>query len=120
MLELSKIIYSGLKASIAINEVVGTKIFPLLADQEVDFPFIVYRVEQLETKTKDRSVEYLVTILSFQTTYDLALELSEKIQDTMKLVAVNNKSYRFVKTSAAPFLTEDRQIYVEQKFNIIK
>jgi len=48
-LNLGKYIYSQLTSSDELKELVGKKIYPLVADNDVKFPFIVYKRLSLES-----------------------------------------------------------------------
>ena len=120
MLELSEIIATGLLQNTAVATIVGTKVFPLLADQEVDIPFIVYRVAKFSQATKDNAFDYEVTIISYTNTYNDSLSLADAVIEAMKVVNLNNKAYTFNDAGATPFVDEEQKYYVEQKLNIKK
>jgi len=123
MLQLSKIIAKALKDDAAVSTIVGTKVYPLIADQDTEAPFVVYNVSQLPEVTKDNANDYAIDILSYHKTYDEALELNEKViavMQTINGVEYNGKKYKFRNDGAIPFLDQDNQIYVKQSLNIKK
>lgn len=67
-LQIGKVIYEKLSQSEKLKEMVGDNIFPLIADNDTKFPFIVYkRLTVSDTGTKDGygedEVSYEVTVL---------------------------------------------------------
>ena len=62
-LEISKKIYNILSNSELLTEKVGDKIFPLIAEADTDFPFVVFRRNGITPiYTKDWLTEERVTV----------------------------------------------------------
>ena len=120
MLAVSKIVAQSMLSFNDLTTIVGQKVFPLIADQEVDEPFVVYQVDQLPLVTKDDAKEYIVTIKSHHSTYDKALLLHEKVNEAMVAASFENTKYTFRNGGAFSQVTEEENIVIIQKFNLKK
>ena len=120
MLELSNVIFAGLSGDTNVTGLVGNKIFPLIADQEVERPYIVYSVEKNEPLTKDGANDYTVEIVCYENNYEDALKLHNYIIEAMQQVNYANTNYYFKDNGASADLTEDYGIKVKQILNIKK
>ncbi|HIP35271.1 MAG TPA: DUF3168 domain-containing protein [Crocinitomix sp.] len=120
MIQLSNLIYKGLSEDTEVSNLVGTKVFPLIADQKTKLPFIVYRVSLLNSVTKDKAERFSVEILSFETSYNKSLALNEKAVNAIDNVDLAGINYKFIKGSAEPLIDTDNRFYVKQIINIKK
>ena len=70
-----------------VSSIVGNKVYPLVANQDTEYPFVVYRRENvIPTDTKDRyvfSFESNIEILAVSEDYDESLELADKISNAL-------------------------------------
>lgn len=117
MFEISELVRKGLTEDAAVSAVVGAKVFPLLADQDSVLPFIVYRVRKDGEATKNAS-DYTVEVYSYESTYDKALVLHEKVMSALETVSDGTSTHHFTEGSAEPFYTEKREFYIQQIINI--
>ena len=121
MYTLSELIYKGLTETPTVTAIVGTKVFPLLVDQEEQMPYIVYHVAKNGAKiTKDGGGDFTITILSYETTYNKALQLNEVVVQALEQVEKDNKKYWFTDEGATPLLDQEQNIYVQQIITIKK
>lgn len=120
MRQLSDLIYKGLTEDAAVSDIVGTKVFPLIADQEIETPFIVYRVSLIDNLTKDRADHFEVEILSYETSYNKSLDLNDAVVNAIANVDLDGANYKFNKGSATPLVDTDYRFYVKQIINIKK
>ncbi len=120
MKQLSDLIYKGLTEDTTVSSIVGDKVFPLIADQEIETPFIVYRVSLIDNLTKDGADHFVVEILSYEKTYNKSLELNEAVVSAIDNVDLNGANYKFNKGSATPLVDTDYRFYVKQIINIKK
>lgn len=61
MIEVSKMIVQVLKSNPGLLNLVGERIYPLMANENADFPFAVYRFGEVASETKD-AAGYLVNV----------------------------------------------------------
>jgi len=84
MFEISELIYSILNTNTALASVVSTKIFPLVADQDTDLPFVLYYVGEEPVYSKQALFAYRITIESYHSNYNDAVKLAEKVRQAIK------------------------------------
>lgn len=82
-LQVGKAIFSILSNDADLVEKVGNKIYPLIADVNTTFPFIVYRRNGIEPlNSKDRFTINTTTYISIVVAsdkYDESIEIAERI-----------------------------------------
>ena len=83
MIEVGKVIYNILSNDSDVKSLVGTKIFPLVAESNTTFPFITYKRNSLTpTNSKDRFIcnaESYVEVNVCDTNYNKSIDLAEKV-----------------------------------------
>jgi len=81
---VGKAIYNILSNEAGVTDIVGTKIYPVVAPQQTETPFIVYSVvSSIPTNTKDRISEIdtmRVQVDCYEKTYTLAEALSSAVR----------------------------------------
>ena len=116
---LSEIIRKGLTETTAVTDIVADKVYPLIADQEVELPYVVYSVAKNGAEiSKDGGGDFTVTLLSYETTYNKALLLNEAVITALEEVDMYAVNYRFTDQGALPQVTVDQNIFVEQTITI--
>lgn len=87
-IKIGKSLYAILSTDTTISSIVGTKIAPLVQENGVTFPFIVYTRENIQpsTGTKDGYVGDLVTfrVDSVANTYNQAIDLADAIRQCLE------------------------------------
>ena len=85
---IGQVISSRLEASQTLTALVGNQIFPVIADNDAKFPFVVYKRTSLSiiNQTKDGYAEDMVsyefTIVS--TKYNESVEIANEIRKNME------------------------------------
>lgn len=91
MIQIGKAVYQILSNDAKVKEMVGNKIYPLIANQGTTYPFIIYKRTSIEPLTsKDRFICSEITsvdVIIASDRYDESIELAELVQD-----ALNGKS----------------------------
>ena len=118
MFELSKIIGTGLKNDVGVSAVFGVKIYPMFAPGKIKNSFITYKVQQLETVTKDNLKGFNIIIWNYADSYDTALQQAEIVNAAMLNLDYNARVYTFTEGIKDPGLTEDYETFVEQIYTI--
>lgn len=91
---IGKLIYATIQASENVRALVGTKVFPIVAPADTDFPFIVYTrsnaYPQRGTKDGwlDDNVAFQITIAA--DTYNESVELADKIRDLFENCVISS------------------------------
>lgn len=87
-IKIGKSIYSILSTDTDVTAIVGNRIAPLVQENGVNFPFIVYTREEMRpsTSTKDGYVGDLVTfrIDSVSNSYNQAIDLADAIRHCLE------------------------------------
>lgn len=87
-LQIGKVIYDILSTDTAITSKVGSRIFPLIAENGTMFPFIVYKRNSIEPSTsKDRfiySESIIIEIAIAATKYNESIEIAEAVRETLE------------------------------------
>lgn len=83
LIDLGKYIYSVLSTDDTLHASLGTKIYPLVADNDTKFPFVVYKRLSLESNgCKDGYyqdiAEYQITVITDK--YAPGLEIAQRIR----------------------------------------
>ena len=95
---IGKLIYATIQSSNAVVAKIGTKVFPIVAPNDTDFPFVVYtRTNSYpQNGTKDG---WTGDIVSFEIniasdTYNEGAELADKIRDLFENCVISNTDLR--------------------------
>lgn len=85
---IGKVIYNILSTNSLLTPLVGNKIYPLVAEQTTEYPFIVYFRDNITNKTytKDGYCEDLVTftINCVSTDYSEGLEIANEVRKCLE------------------------------------
>ena len=87
-LSINKYIYAILSNSDELKKIVGNNIFPLVAEEETSFPFVVFRRNNITPNyAKIQGVNDLVSfVVSIaDTNYSKTVEISEIIRNELEL-----------------------------------
>lgn len=87
-LSINKYIYAILSTSTDLKEIVGNNIFPLVAEEETSFPFVVFRRNNITPNYAKRQgvndlVSFVISIAD--TNYSKTVEISEIIRNELEL-----------------------------------
>lgn len=115
MIQTSKDTYNLLHTDAGVTAIVHEDIFPLLADQDCDYPFITYHVTERPSISKNNATEFTITVRSFESSYNKALTLAAAVKN-----AFANAPQRYQYLGSEPLTAEGDVIYVEQIFNVKK
>ena len=120
---IGKLIYSALTTDTNISAAVGTRVFPIVAENDTQFPFIVYSRTNAypQTGTKDGYdgdfISFQISILS--DTYMQGCEIADKVRDLFENCIISNsewKIYNIRMTSANESFDSDtylQELYFE-------
>ena len=105
-LQIGKVINSLLSGNVDLVAIVGDKIYPLIAETETTYPFIIYKRTEVKPEyTKDYHTQDRLTveIMAASSTYAESVEIADLIRDSMdNKVGIHNeidiKSMRLVGT----------------------
>ena len=93
-LQIGKAVYNILSNSKDVVAKVNNKIYPLVAENETTFPFIIYKrtgIEQISSKDKFVfSEDVQVTIMIASDKYNESIELA----DLVKTALINKKNFK--------------------------
>lgn len=116
MIQIGKAVYQILSNDTKVTEMVGNKIYPLIANQGTTYPFIIYRRTGIEPVTsKDRFICSEVTsvdVIIASDRYDESIEVAELVKD-----ALSGKSgiYSGIKVIDINMISADED-YIEDTF----
>ena len=87
-LSINKYIYAILSSSNELKEIVGSNIYPLVAEEETTFPFVVFRRSNItpnytKKQVANDSVSFVVSIAD--TNYSKTVDISEIIRNELEL-----------------------------------
>jgi len=103
-MNIGKAIYGILSGTTAVTDIVGTKIFPEIAEQETAVPFVVYQVQSVQPEdTHDgpsKLDEVRVEVLCYDDAYNGAADLAVAVRGALDRVkgtynGVNVESVQF-------------------------
>ena len=103
-MNIGKAIYGILSGTTAVSDIVGTKIFPEIAEQETAVPFVVYQVQSVQPEdTHDgpsKLDEVRVEVLCYDDAYNGAADLASAVRGALDRVrgtynGVNVESVQF-------------------------
>lgn len=86
-LQIGKAIYTILSNNQTVSDLVGTKIFPIISDDEnTTFPFIVYRrTGEMPVNNKDfRCSDAVIEILIAADSYTQSIECAEAVREALE------------------------------------
>lgn len=94
MIKIGETVYNILSTDIEVTNVVGNKIFPLVADTNTTFPFIIYRKNSYVPEyTKDgiskKSATVEIVIASDK--YNIGVDLADKV---FKAISAKDRKFR--------------------------
>ena len=115
MFEVSELIYQILSSNTALAAAVGNSIYPLVADQDQELPFVVYSVGEQPTYSKNGQNDYTIQIVAYHENYNDALAVSNLIKDAIFGAA---EVFRYI--SGSPELTAEYLISVKLNYNYKK
>lgn len=84
---INKAVYGILSGSTELATIVGTKIFPIVANESTSFPFVVYKRISVEPSySKDGPVEDLntITIIAVSDNYSQGIDIAEIIRTELE------------------------------------
>ena len=104
-MEIGKAIYNILNGDNAVRTLVGTRIFPNVAPQTTEFPFIIYDVNGVTPNDTKDGVSTLdtnsVMISCYSETYSQASDLAKKIRIAMD--RINEGTYNDEQIQSSQF-----------------
>lgn len=106
-------IYEILNNNAALTALVNDKIFPLVADQGIQYPFVNYHVSEDPAYSKDGKIEVIVSITSYAKSYNDAAELADVVKAALEDAAVPE---RFYYLGGSPNYNEEKLISVNQNY----
>ena len=112
MKEVSDEIYAFFTNQVNFTGTVGTRLFPLVANKDVDFPFAIYTIVQQEGQTKD--ADRFTINVSVYFGEDQYTECAT-FADTVKSI-VDASPYDWQQTEMA-FIEEDQSYTATISFN---
>ena len=103
-LSIGKVVYNILSSDKSFKEVIGNRIYPLIADEGTSFPFVIYsRIGIDEQSTKDSTSEQIrVLVQVAANNYQQSIETAEIIR-----AAMEHKSGTFNNLSIEDIILED-------------
>lgn len=116
MIQIGKAVYQILSNDAKVKEMVGNKIYPLIANQGTTYPFIIYKRTGIEPViSKDRFICSEVTsvdVIIASDRYDESIEVAELVKD-----ALSGKSgiYSGIKVIDINMISADED-YIEDTF----
>ena len=87
-IEIGKHIVSILQDNQELTQMVQNKIFPLIAENETTFPFIIYKRSNIQpnyTKDLHSGDTVMVDITCFAIDYFQSLKIAQKVRDSFEL-----------------------------------
>lgn len=88
-------------------------IFPLIADQGTQLPWINYHVSEDPTYSKEGKLEIIVSIGIYAKDYNAAAEIADKVRDAFLKDATPEQ---FFYLNGSPNYSEERLISVNQNY----
>lgn len=86
MLKIGKVIYELLSKNTELKKVVGTKIYPLIANETTSFPFIIYkRIGIVNNGNKDYQSEYaMINLIVVGNDYESSIQIAELVRKAIE------------------------------------
>lgn len=94
MIKIGSTVYKILSEDVEVTELVGDKIYPLIADTETSFPFIVFKKDSYKpTYTKDgiSNKTAVVEIIIAADNYEEGVEITDRC---FKAIAAKSKYFK--------------------------
>ena len=122
-----KVIYDILSNNVDVSDIVATRIFPDMADQNTAYPFIVYGVEGTEASDTKDGVSGLdsvnVAVMTYSNSYAQAQDIARKVRTALDRTGgtfegVTVQSIQFLNQSSAAMNLDKRVYIVEQTYNV--
>lgn len=122
-----KAIYALLSANATLVTAVSTRIFPDMATQEADYPFLIYTVTGTDPSDSKDGVSGLdavqVSVTTFATTYTQAVDVSELVRTALDrktgtYQGVTVQSIRFVDQRSAAMDWDKHIFIIEQDYSV--
>lgn len=114
--EVSNIIYNILSTDTELAPVVGTKIFPMVADQKTQLPFITFDIQENANYSKDQRNEYEISINGYHGTFPDVADLS----DTIKNAMINSIGYTFYYMGASTAVLDEKVLIIKHSYKFKK
>ena len=93
---IGKVVFSELSKNQTLSELVGDRIFPLIAEQTTNYPFIVYYRDSIinKTYTKDGYCQDTVnfTVNCVATDYSEVLDIANEVRKTLEKQKIENEN----------------------------
>ena len=94
MIKIGQIIYNSLAANTAITNLVGNKIYPLIAPENTTGSFIIYTRSYTNENNKDSYTgEITIELLIISIDYKNSIELAENCINTLTTLEGQNNDY---------------------------
>lgn len=87
-ISINKHIYTLLSTNAELKQLVGTNIFPLVAEEETTFPFIVFRRSNITTSYAKKEIAndtVIFTVSIADTNYAKTVEIAETVRNILEL-----------------------------------
>ena len=85
MFEFSELIYSFFTTNAQFTAVMQTRLFPVIAPEDVQFPFSTYSLESRESESKDADAYRTTLFFWFQENqYNQALQFTDAMIEIVK------------------------------------
>ncbi|AUC13828.1 hypothetical protein BTO06_01085 [Tenacibaculum sp. SZ-18] len=114
--ESSERVYSDLKNSSELTDLLSNtveSIYPLYASVEESENFVVYRIEDIGSASKDVSRRYNVIVTSYALGYDECCAIADAVTSAFK-----SSGYSYKDLGGISGVLEEGRLLIEQKFNI--
>lgn len=111
MIRLGETIYNILSNDESVTDIVGAKIYPMVADVSTTFPFIVYRkASYTPTYTKDgiTSKDGVFEIVIASDRYNQSVELADRVNNAFtayRNIRLNSNSEDYIENTFIQTLT---------------
>lgn len=96
-LQIGKLLYNLLQSSPTIKGAVEDRIFPLVADIETLFPFIIYKrtnIEPFNTKDRFHSESVDIEIIVAAESYIKSIEVAEMVRAELEGKRIESEGFR--------------------------
>lgn len=117
-LTISQLIYTTLSSFSALTDLLADGaggIYPLIAEDKQDYPFITYAASYENNPSKDGAYSYNIAVFCFAETYNQAVAIADQVN-----AAIIASPEVFSIGSGQPVVTDENQFYITQTFTIKK
>lgn len=116
MLEVSELIYSFLKDNAVIAAVTTARVFPVVAPEDTDKPFVAYTILNQEPETLDgEDYEILIRLFFDADQYTECVTFADAVKTEIK-----NTRHLNWRNSAVDYINEDQSYVANITININK